>query len=112
MVNCGYTAVYGNFNFYLDNDKLCIDGKGSVDGTCYFEQWTWEHPGCEDHDMDVETLWIEGHMSTVEGDFEDCQKITLCGMDAWNFLTENGWDEEDIKWDIDDSYYEEFSDDD
>ena len=111
MVQCGYHAVCGSFNFYLDNDKICVDGKGGVDGTCYFEQWPWEHPGCEEHELDVDTLWIEGHVSTVENDFEDCQRLSLHGMEAWKFLTDNGLDENEIDWDVDDSYDEEYHND-
>tara|TARA_R100000995_G_scaffold59924_1_gene30313 strand:+ start:454 stop:798 length:345 start_codon:yes stop_codon:yes gene_type:complete len=107
MPHCGYHAVTARFNFYLENDNVCVDGSGTVDGTCYFEQYTWESPGCEDHELDVDTLSIEGNMSTKEGDFEDCKKLELTGIDAWNFLEENGFDESDIEWDVDDNYYDE-----
>ena len=109
MVQCGYHPVCGIFSFYLDNDKICIDGQGGVSGTCYFEQWTWEHPGCEDFEMDVDTLWIEGYISTEENNFDDYRKVSLYGEEALDFLTENGWDEEEIRWTEDDSYDEEFS---
>ena len=107
MPYCGYHAVTASFNFYLESDELCVDGSGTADGTCYLEHATWECPGHEEHDLDVESLSIQGHMSTKEGHFEDSKKLELTGIEAWNFLEANGFDESDIEWDVDDNYHDE-----
>ena len=97
----GYFPALAKFNFYMENDKVCVDGKGLVEGQCYCEDRTWEHPGSEDYDLDVDSLEIEGYISTVENDFNDYKKITLHGHEAYDFLCDNGWDESDIDWGID-----------
>mgnify|MGYP001243543474 CR=1 FL=1 len=107
MVYCGYHAVCGTFNIYLENDKMCIDGSGSVDGTCYVEHASWECPGHTENELDVDTLSITANVSTVEENFEDSKTISLCGIEAWNFLEENGFEEKEIDWDVDDNYYDE-----
>ena len=97
----GYYPAFAQFNFYMENNKICVDGKGLVEGQCYCEDRTLDHPGCSDYDMDIESFEIEGFMSTVEKDFEDYEKISLYGQEAYDFLVENGWDEDELTWGLD-----------
>ncbi len=100
MTHCGYFPACAFFTFYLENDNLCVDGKGSVTGDGYCEDSSWDSPGCTDYEMNYDTLEIEGYMSTKEGNFEDYEKLSLYGQEAYDFLCENGWDEE-VTWGAD-----------
>tara|TARA_R110000824_G_scaffold27239_3_gene92781 strand:- start:56 stop:364 length:309 start_codon:yes stop_codon:yes gene_type:complete len=101
-MHTGYYPTITRFNFYLENDIICIDGKGEASGQVYQEDRSWDHPGCEDYEIDIESLEIEGWASHAEHHFENYDKVTMYGQEAYDFLCENGWDEDEIEWEIDD----------
>jgi len=104
MIHCETYPVYTRFHFYTENDLIYADLEAYMCGECYHEQETWESPGCDEYTIDVDSVEIEGHISTSEHDFEDYTDITLYGEEALEFLDANGWSEDTIEWREDDDY--------
>ena len=97
MTLIGYYPARAEFTLAVEDGDVIIDVSGIAHGSGYREMPTWDGPGCDDIDLEIESLQVHCLHSKEKG----CTESSLYGQEAYDFLTLHGWDEWDLEWEND-----------